>query len=192
MEVSIKLIVMLTLLALAAYFDLSQRRIPNFLTFPVILWGLISYITSGGFHGLLFSLSGLTVGIAVFLIPFALGGMGAGDVKLMGAIGALAGVGFVTTAAIYAALWGGVLAVVYLVANKRLLGTLKKVFGFVLRPILTLLAMRLRNPALLQLTDSFTLPAGTEEKPVYIPYGVAISLGALLALTNAGAYLQIL
>ena len=71
--------------------DVRERRIPNFVTGPAILAGLILHTISGGWSGLGDSaLAGLIAG-GIFLIFFLAGGMGAGDVKLMAAIGALVG-----------------------------------------------------------------------------------------------------
>src|ERR1035438_539967 len=72
-------------------FDVKSRRIPNFVTFPSILLGLAMHLALGGWRQLLFSLAaGLICGTA-FLVFYIAGGMGAGDVKLMTAVGCIAG-----------------------------------------------------------------------------------------------------
>ena len=58
--------ILILLLACVIYFDLTQKRIPNFLTFPAILLGLIIFAVQGGFDGFIQGLSGFGVGIAVF------------------------------------------------------------------------------------------------------------------------------
>ncbi|MFO8023033.1 MAG: prepilin peptidase, partial [Perlabentimonas sp.] len=62
--------ILTTLIGAALYFDLTKKRIPNFLTFPAIVWGLVSYTVTDGLSGLWFSFAGLLMGLAIFFIPF--------------------------------------------------------------------------------------------------------------------------
>jgi prepilin peptidase CpaA len=80
-------------LAAAVYTDLRDHRIPNFIAFSAALVGLCSHFYLSGFQGAALALSGLALGMGCLLPFYALGGMGAGDVKLMGAIGAFLGAG---------------------------------------------------------------------------------------------------
>ncbi len=97
-------------LALAMAWDMRTQRIPNGLTLPPLALGFVLNGMRGGSHGLLFSFEGL--GIAgVFLLFWALGGgLGAGDVKLLGAVGALMGPSFALWTLLGSALAGGLLA----------------------------------------------------------------------------------
>ena len=180
--------ILIVLLLLAVYFDLTKNKIPNFLTFPVMIWGLVSHTFVNGFEGLLFSLAGLGLGIALLFIPFALGGMGAGDVKLLGAIGAIGGVNFIILAALYGAVIGGIMSIGYMIYNKRFIPTMKG-FGLMLaKPLLYFISIRFRAPQLLQIT-ALTMPAESndtdnKEENLYIPYGVAIALGTFVALSG--------
>jgi prepilin peptidase CpaA len=179
--------ILLTLLLLALYFDLTQKKIPNFLTFPVILWGLVSNTITGGGGGFLFSFYGLLLGTALFFIPFVMGGMGGGDVKLLGAIGAMKGAQFVLQAALFTVLCGGVLAIGYLLVHRQLGSTLKKIFGVIAVPLFNALYYRYGYPFFNRL--SFYFSSFKEEDPgkkVYLPYGVAIVLGTLIVLSNLG------
>src|SRR5262249_14558706 len=72
----------------AAVMDLWKFKVYNALTVPLFLTGLAYHFAAGGVHGLLGSLSGALFGFAVLIVAYAMGGMGAGDVKLMAAIGA--------------------------------------------------------------------------------------------------------
>ncbi|MFP3361714.1 A24 family peptidase, partial [Planococcus sp. SIMBA_143] len=63
--------------------DVRNRRILNSVTFPAMGIGLLYYTMTLGLEGFLFSGAGLLVGFALLLIPYLLGGMGAGDVKLL-------------------------------------------------------------------------------------------------------------
>src|SRR5690349_21543935 len=71
--------------------DLRTRRIPNVLTLPALLAGVALQAGYGGAAGIATSVAGAAIAIAVLSVPFALGGIGGGDVKMMGAIGALVG-----------------------------------------------------------------------------------------------------
>jgi prepilin peptidase CpaA len=178
--------ILLALLLAALFFDLTRKKIPNFLTFPVILLGILANTITGGLDGLLFSAYGLLLGLAILFIPFMLGGMGGGDVKLLGAIGALKGLQFVFSAAVFTALCGGILAVICLIYNRQLLRILKKLFAFVAVPLLTALYFRFRNPYFNQLSLllSSSIETHAAEK-VYLPYGVAIAAGTIIALSGA-------
>jgi prepilin peptidase CpaA len=93
--------------------DVRTRRIPNLLTFGAAAAALVFHAVTGGGSGLGFSAAGWVVGAAVFLPFFLLGGMGAGDVKLMAALGAWLGPREALSIALYGTLAGGVLAVVF-------------------------------------------------------------------------------
>src|SRR2546425_5723894 len=71
--------------------DLRTRRIPNAITGPAILAGAAFNVLYGGRAGLAASVAGLGIAIGVLLAQFAAGGIGGGDVKMMGAVGALLG-----------------------------------------------------------------------------------------------------
>lgn len=177
--------ILLALLLAALFFDLTRKKIPNFLTFPIMLWGLLAHTITGGAEGFLFSVYGLLLGLAIFFIPFMLGGMGGGDVKLLGAIGAIKGLQFVFYAAVFTAFCGGILAVIYLIYNRQLLRILKKILAFVAVPLLTLLYFRFRNPYLNQLSLLLSSAETHSEEKVYLPYGVAIAAGTIIALSGA-------
>jgi len=96
----------------SCFTDLRTRRIPNILTLGAALMAFAFFLTTGGFSGLGWSAAGWCVGLAVFLPFFFLGGMGAGDVKLLAALGAWLGPGRVVWVALYGGIAGGVLAVI--------------------------------------------------------------------------------
>lgn len=74
-----------TVLVAAALIDGWMLKVPNWLTFPLVFSGLAFWTVTGGLDGAIWSLKGLGVGLAVLLALYAIGGMGAGDVKLFGA-----------------------------------------------------------------------------------------------------------
>jgi prepilin peptidase CpaA len=109
------------MVAAALITDLKARRIPNTLTFGGTILGIIINTFQSGWGGLADSLLGFVVGVGILLIPFLMGGIGAGDVKLLGAIGALMGVHFVFYTTLWAAVAGGLLSLIYLLLHHKIL-----------------------------------------------------------------------
>ncbi len=97
---------------LAAVCDVRTRRVPNMLTFGAAIAAFVVATIHAGPAGLVQSVVGWLVAPALFLPLFALGGMGAGDVKLLAAFGAWLGPISVLWAGLWASLVGGVFAVV--------------------------------------------------------------------------------
>lgn len=106
--------------ALAAWTDVTTRRVPNLLTFGSAALALTFHAVDGGVSGLGWACAGWLVGTAVFFPFFALGGMGAGDVKLVAALGAWLGPLGAVQIAVAAALAGGVVAVVVMIRARYL------------------------------------------------------------------------
>ena len=143
----------------AVFTDLRVRKISNRLTYPVMLFGLLANWAIGGWDGLQHASLGWLAGLGIMLIPFLLGAMGAGDVKLMAAIGAVKGPEFVLIATLYACVAGGLLAIYYLIKEKRVSNTFRYIaFGWI---------WALKGSA----------PMGGA-----IPYAPAIAAGVVLAL----------
>lgn len=105
---------------IACITDLRARRIPNVLTFGAAAAGLCCQVWTLGLSGVLHGAGGWLLGVAIFLPLFLLRSMGGGDVKLMGALGAWLGARDVFWVALYAALAGGVMAVVVALWHRRL------------------------------------------------------------------------
>jgi prepilin peptidase CpaA len=115
MKMDFYLILMILVVAVA--WDLRSFRIPNVLTAPAALAGLSYQVATAGFPGLKSSLLGMMVGLGILLIPFLLGGLGGGDVKLLAAMGAWLGPQGILFAALYSGLAGGLLALGVMVAT---------------------------------------------------------------------------
>ena len=104
--------------AVACATDLRRARIPNWLTLGAMVAGVAFHGLFAGGAGFGAAALGLVVGLVVFFPFFALGALGGGDVKLMAALGAWLGAAAVINVALFGALAGGVLAVVYLIFNE--------------------------------------------------------------------------
>src|SRR5438046_2379916 len=103
-------VVVLVLAGLACVTDLRTRRIPNLLTFGGAALAVPYWLAVSGPAGLITSVGGWLTGCALFFPLFALGGMGAGDVKLAACLGAWIGPTSSLYIALYSALAGGVMA----------------------------------------------------------------------------------
>jgi len=103
-------IVVGAVLALACISDLRTRRIPNVLTFSAVAGALVFHLLTGGWSAAGWSIVGCVLGALLFFPMFALRGMGAGDVKLLAAVGAWLGPSQVAIAALATSFAGGVIA----------------------------------------------------------------------------------
>ncbi|MDQ2654196.1 MAG: A24 family peptidase [Chloroflexota bacterium] len=110
----IRITLMLAAAAIAVVFDVRERRIPNALTLPLAAAGLGIGALSGGERGLIVAVAGLLVGGLLFLLPVAKLGWGMGDLKLVAALGAVAGPLFVLWMGLYAMAAGGLFALLWL------------------------------------------------------------------------------
>ncbi|MBI4498696.1 MAG: prepilin peptidase [Chloroflexi bacterium] len=152
---------MIVTLLLAVITDLRTRRISNRLTLPVAALGLAVHSVTAGWEGLAASGGGWLLAVGLLAAPFALGWLGAGDVKLVAAVGALQGPQFVLLTCIFTALFGGIVAVIALGREQKLRLALRHLFL------------------------SWWLPATPEMQALVrhrTPYAPAIALGALATL----------
>lgn len=107
-------VVLMGVLISATYTDLRSSRIPNWLTVSAVGFALVAHAWLAGLPGALFSLAGLGAGLGLFLILYVTGSIGAGDVKLMAAVGALVGPYGALVSGLLAMIVGGVYALVAL------------------------------------------------------------------------------
>ena len=108
----------------ATIVDIRTRRIPNELT--AAMAGIGVGLSAAGVSGISVwaSMLGFAIGLALMMPGHVLGATGAGDVKLMAAVGAIVGPALVVTAFLFTAVAGGVLAVVVAARRRRLSATL--------------------------------------------------------------------
>ncbi len=158
------LIILLMVICIAT--DIKSRRIYNYVLIPFLLAGLAAGFHAGGWQGLMDDIQGFLVGLVLLLIPFARGGVGGGDVKLLAVIGGIKGPAFVIGTFLYGAMAGGILALALLVRHRRLAATpsggLASASGFLIR-------------------YGIVLPVAgrpvKEAKPLHLPYSLAIGAG---------------
>jgi len=179
-------LILIMLIILSVKYDVNERRIPNKLTIPVILWGIVTAGIFSGFDGILFSISGFLVGLAVFLIPFAMGGMGAGDVKLMAAVGSMLGWKLTVYSALLTAIAGGIIVIGYTIYKGKFVGMVKNMGIQFIKWILYSIYLMTHSDGVYTKYKSLSV-SKTDIEKTYIPYGVAIAVGTLIVL--AGNYL---
>ncbi len=106
----------LCIAVVACVCDLRSRRIPNVLTLGAAAAGLLYRVSTGGFGALGEGALGWLVGVLMFIVPFALRGLGGGDVKLVAALGAWIGPSAAIWLGLYTAVAGGVLGIAVAIA----------------------------------------------------------------------------
>jgi len=154
---------------LAAFFDLRVRRIPNWLIASGLFCGVVlNYFLGDGRW--LQSVSGFVAGIAVLVLPFALGWIGAGDVKFFGVVGALLGISWLPRVFFYSALVAGVIAVGYLAVGLASFARLKSNW----------LEVKL---AFLSMGNVLPQPVHARNRggDASVPWGVAFAAGTIIA-----------
>lgn len=181
---TVLLLLLMILLGLAVYFDLKIRKVPNKITAPIALIGLLISLIYSGYQGLLFSVIGMIFGLMIFIVPYLMGGMGAGDVKLMASIGALMGWEFTMRTALGAALSGGLMVILYMAYKKELANTLIKATGILIVPLAKSIYKKTFSPKIERVLRYFEQKKSSVST-IYIPYAVAIATGSILVLLGA-------
>jgi prepilin peptidase CpaA len=161
---------------IAAAVDVQRGRIPNWLTYTAIAVGLASRAFSGSWRSFLDGLSAGLIGGGIFFIFFLVRGMGAGDVKLMAAVGVWSGLRQLPAVMIATALAGGILALGMMLVHKRASTTLRNVGSLFRFHVMSGLAphpeINLQNPQALRLPYALAIAAGT----IYV-HGVSLMRG---------------
>jgi prepilin peptidase CpaA len=161
-------------LIVSAYTDMARGKIYNWCTYSAMFAGVSACYIAGGRRGLTLPLIGLAVGVGIFIVPYLFKLVGAGDVKLMGAVGALAGgrslpvkgqelegLSFVLLAVFLTTVIGAILGLSILIWK----GKLRRAFGNIGGAMFT----------------PWRLKAGDSVDETRVPYGVAIALGTFWA-----------
>ena len=171
---------LLALVLGAAIYDVRYRRIPNWISVSGVVLGLIlNAFLYPTWPGIFHSLKGLGLAFAVYFVLYALHAMGAGDVKLMSAIGAIVGWQNWFGIFIVTAIIGGLMAVILVVMRGRLKKTLWNV-GFILSE------MKGGRPAYLSKQELDV----KNPKALGLPHGAVIAVSTLFFLAVAAHFTQ--
>jgi prepilin peptidase CpaA len=169
-------VILLTLVVGAAIYDVRYRRIPNWLTVTGVLAGIamntfLAWESPQRWIGCFFALKGLGLAFFLYLALYAIRAMGAGDVKLMAAVGAMTGWEDWFGIFLITAVVGGVMAIILSIVKKRVGKTFWNV-GFILSE------MKQGRPAYVQREELDV----RSPKSVGLPHGAVIALGTLFFL----------
>ncbi|WP_077602597.1 A24 family peptidase [Oceanobacillus sojae] len=113
-------ILLIIFLLVVAYFDISKQRIPNWLNVTGVLAGILYHLFVHQIDGLLQSVFGVLAGGGIMLVLYIFKAIGAGDVKLFAAIGAITGVLFTLYATMYSIVFAGIIGVIILLFTKTI------------------------------------------------------------------------
>lgn len=177
------IVMLILLLIMSVFHDSTASKIPNKITIPAIMFGLVLSTVLFGLEGLQKSLFGFLLGFLVLLIPFILGGMGAGDVKLMAAIGSLMGAQFVVMTFIYSSIIGGVISIIYGIYKRGISKSLKLFFSYLQMLLIKFLYLLSKNNKFLDKLIILRKVVSNETR-LYIPYAIPIALGACIVIAS--------
>lgn len=161
-------------LIVAAVIDGWKLKVPNWITFPLIISGWIYSAVAAGandmlwYEGLGWSLFGTFVGLGLLLPAYAIGGMGAGDVKLLAGVGAWVHGRHTFYAFCLSAVVGAVIAVGMMVYRRALKKHLSQIW-MIVGEITTI-----QNP-----TELATIAAERKTSMLLLPYGIPIAIGTI-------------
>lgn len=146
--------------------DLRTRTIPNALTAGAAVGGLFFHVMADGWAGLASSATGGALMLLVLLGPFALGGIGGGDVKMMAALGTLVGPAVAAASLVAGMVMGGVVTLAHLLRVRRV--------GEKVRGTGRSVILALRGRSLAPLRASADSP-----EAIALPYSLPLGLGVV-------------
>ena len=163
-----KLLLLIPMAIFIVYYDVRYRRIPNVLVLSLLIGGFTINISFGGLNGALTSVEGLALAFLPMFLIHMFGAMGAGDVKLFGAVGSVIGVSMVPLTFVVVVMLGAVLAIYTMLRSGTMFSTLHGVLRI-----------------FVGIMPGWEMPrfAIPPDRKHTIPYGVAIMVGSLIAAT---------
>ena len=161
---------------LASWIDWRYRKVPNWLNLSLILAGLAVQGIFHGWSGLWMGLLGMLLGFGLLIIPWLMHAMGAGDVKLMAAIGVWLGPALTLRAFCVGAILAGAIAVIMIILGRRLWQAYANL-GLIMTKL---------NSWKMAFSDfgSVQMLKSTSQ---LLPYGVPLSIGALIVMFSRSA-----
>jgi prepilin peptidase CpaA len=160
---------LLILLLFAVYTDSKSNRIPNYLTLSGMIAALFLHSSASGFNGFLLSVGGILLGFGILMIPYLMGGMGAGDVKLMAAVGGFLGAKATFEAFLLIAVAGGVYSIALILISRN------HFKGFFREKLMFLYSI-------VMLGQLFPIQTESSGQKPRLKYGVAIAFGTITYL----------
>jgi len=166
-ETLVNLIVLLPLAIIIGYYDVRYRRIPNAFVLATLASGVAINAIFAGLPGVAASLAGCALGFVLMFMLHVFGAMGAGDVKLFAAIGAVTGAQLIVPTFVVVIITGGLLAFVSIIRSGMVITTMHRVLQ-----IFVGMLPGWQMP-------KFAVPA---DRKYTIPYGVAITMGSIISI----------
>lgn len=172
-SIKFKLIIVSVLILLAVVSDLRTYKIKNSITYSFMLAGLTTNVARDGFKGLAFSFQGIMLPAACLLILYIMRAIGAGDIKLLSAIGAVMGSRFALYAAAYSFICGGFIAAGIILVRRNGIARFKYFLIYIKSCLLSM--------ELLQYADS-----KNKQYAEKFHFSIAIALGTIAAIIDNG------
>jgi prepilin peptidase CpaA len=165
-ETVVTIALLLPLAGVITYHDVRYRRIPNAFVLAALVGGIAINGIFGGVSGLIASMGGCVMAFGLMFMLHIFGAMGAGDVKLFAAIGAVTGAHLVLPTFIVVVLTGGVLALFSIIRAGVLVSTMHRVLQI-----------------FVGMLPGWEMPrfAVPTDRTHTIPYGVAITIGSIIS-----------
>lgn len=164
--------VLVVVLAAAAIDDIRTSKIHNWITYPTVLIGLTGHCLDGFFFegqrlGILGALGGMFAGFIPMFIAWKAGGVGGGDAKLLGAVGALTGWKFAVATMFYGFAVAVVMALAIMLRRRIVRRTLGRIWWFVTQVLVR---------------DKVDDPSSSDSPSIAI--GLAMAIGAIIAMMD--------
>ena len=161
---------------LASWIDWRYRKVPNWLNLSLIVAGFAVQVVFHGWSGLLAGFLGMLLGFGLLIIPWLMHAMGAGDVKLMAAIGVWLGPRLTFWSFCVGAILAGAIAVVMIILGKRIWNAYMN---------LGLIMTKLNS--FKRAFSDFGSVQMLKSTSQLLPYGVPLSIGTLIVMFSRGA-----
>lgn len=164
-------VILFALLIICSYTDLTKHKIYNVITLPTVLIGIVLGLLINYDTEFISRLTGFAIGFGLFTIFFVFKALGGGDVKLIGAVGALIGTPLIFDAIILSMICAGIISIFILIIKKRFVADLGILF---------------RNIFKLKQNEK------TDSKLTIAPFGFCIACGTMIAVVNNLAFGKLL